>query len=751
MTLAGSNVLESHHEGVVYSQQQEPQGNNYSYMENQQLNAFVLAQAQQQQQQQHQFDAQHHHLSPYTTTTSVQPSPFITLQSPYSQTQAYPAQHHHDSTTAFDMHSLLEGLKTPRENVVTPYSVLTTTPQIGLATPLTVLSTPHLGLVGLATPHTLLTTPLVAVDGTPHIGLVTPHTSVSTPQETHLLDELESELRQLGETGATTQGQAPDGDERAVAKLMEAVRRVKARQLGHTAMQQQQQQQYQSQLHGGSVGLGGDTQWGLPQALPTPPANELLGVANGGTLLGGMSSTEENGDGEGVTKGLLLAPLRYDDLGSASANANAYGSHQQQQQQQHFQQGVGHRTPYENVTTPHDSVLRTPFSAVTTPFDPTLPSPYTAVAPSPYTAVAPSPYTAVAPSPYTAVGPSPYTSVAPSPYTHITSPPNAFAFTTPSYPPLPTPTHGFAVPTPPSNGFLSPTSSYPDFLSPTSEFVVTSHGFFHLGDANEDGRAYDEERGAGGGAASGGGTERGLGVESRDMKTRRGKTRGGRSPVVPLMSESTTTNGKTTTTDGKPKKGASTNGNGGGGEAGEGATSNGGKVYQCSQCPRQFTRLYNLKSHEPIHSNARPYTCPHEGCTLSFLRKHDCKRHYESLHLSEEAKRFKCGNIVKDEEEAVETVIKMKGYAGTGGIAQMDKTKTETSSTTTVGGMRVVKVGEEMVSVPKGYKVCGTAFARCDALRRHEEKCSRDALVVRAYPASGSGGAGNGGVAVAVE
>ncbi|KAI8995756.1 hypothetical protein BC832DRAFT_521503, partial [Gaertneriomyces semiglobifer] len=76
-------------------------------------------------------------------------------------------------------------------------------------------------------------------------------------------------------------------------------------------------------------------------------------------------------------------------------------------------------------------------------------------------------------------------------------------------------------------------------------------------------------------------------------------------------------------------------------------------------CPRQFTRLYNLKSHEPIHSNARPYTCPHEGCTLSFLRKHDCKRHYESLHLSEEAKRF------------------------------------------------------------KWYKVCGTAFARCDALRRH--------------------------------
>ncbi|KAI8995757.1 hypothetical protein BC832DRAFT_354441 [Gaertneriomyces semiglobifer] len=280
MTLAGSNVLESHHDGVLYSQQHlqlPPQGNNYSYMENQQLNAFVLAQAQQQQQQ---FDAHHHLPSPYTTTTAVQPSPFITLQSPYSHTQAYPNQQHHDSTAAFDMHSLLEGLKTPRENVVTPYSVLTTTPQIGLATPLTVLSTPHLGLVGLATPHTLLTTPLVAVDGTPHLGLVTPHTSVSTPQETHLLDELESELRQLGETGAATQGlPTPDGDERAVAKLMEAVRRVKARQLGNTVVQQkmQQQQHQQSQLHGGSVGLGGDTQWGLPQALPTPPANELLG------------------------------------------------------------------------------------------------------------------------------------------------------------------------------------------------------------------------------------------------------------------------------------------------------------------------------------------------------------------------------------------------------------------------------------------------------------------------------------------
>ncbi|KAL3900912.1 MAG: hypothetical protein SGCHY_001005 [Lobulomycetales sp.] len=47
-------------------------------------------------------------------------------------------------------------------------------------------------------------------------------------------------------------------------------------------------------------------------------------------------------------------------------------------------------------------------------------------------------------------------------------------------------------------------------------------------------------------------------------------------------------------------------------------------------CGRQFTRLYNVKSHMVCHSGDRPHQC--SQCTASFRRKHDLQRHYRTSH-----------------------------------------------------------------------------------------------------------------------
>lgn len=85
-------------------------------------------------------------------------------------------------------------------------------------------------------------------------------------------------------------------------------------------------------------------------------------------------------------------------------------------------------------------------------------------------------------------------------------------------------------------------------------------------------------------------------------------------------------------------------------------------TFQCTLCPKRFTRAYNLRSHLRTHTDERPFVCT--VCNKAFARQHDRKRH-EGLHSGE--KKFVC-----------------KGELGSG-----------------------------------GHWGCGRKFARADALGRH--------------------------------
>lgn len=66
-------------------------------------------------------------------------------------------------------------------------------------------------------------------------------------------------------------------------------------------------------------------------------------------------------------------------------------------------------------------------------------------------------------------------------------------------------------------------------------------------------------------------------------------------------------------------------------------------TFQCSLCPKRFTRAYNLRSHLRTHTDERPFVCGH--CGKAFARQHDRKRH-EGLHSGE--KKFVCRGSLKD-------------------------------------------------------------------------------------------------------
>lgn len=64
-------------------------------------------------------------------------------------------------------------------------------------------------------------------------------------------------------------------------------------------------------------------------------------------------------------------------------------------------------------------------------------------------------------------------------------------------------------------------------------------------------------------------------------------------------------------------------------------------TFQCTLCPKTFTRAYNLRSHLRIHTDERPFMC--SVCGKAFARQHDRKRH-EGLHSGE--KKFFCRGVL---------------------------------------------------------------------------------------------------------
>lgn len=51
-------------------------------------------------------------------------------------------------------------------------------------------------------------------------------------------------------------------------------------------------------------------------------------------------------------------------------------------------------------------------------------------------------------------------------------------------------------------------------------------------------------------------------------------------------------------------------------------------TYQCTQCPKRFTRAHNLRNHERSHRNEKPFVC--NECQKSFARGNDLRRHQQS-------------------------------------------------------------------------------------------------------------------------
>lgn len=69
-------------------------------------------------------------------------------------------------------------------------------------------------------------------------------------------------------------------------------------------------------------------------------------------------------------------------------------------------------------------------------------------------------------------------------------------------------------------------------------------------------------------------------------------------------------------------------------------------TFQCTLCPKRFTRAYNLRSHLRTHTDERPFVCT--VCGKAFARQHDRKRH-EGLHSGE--KKFVCRGYLKSGQE----------------------------------------------------------------------------------------------------
>ncbi|KAI0738937.1 hypothetical protein C8Q80DRAFT_1275147 [Daedaleopsis nitida] len=64
------------------------------------------------------------------------------------------------------------------------------------------------------------------------------------------------------------------------------------------------------------------------------------------------------------------------------------------------------------------------------------------------------------------------------------------------------------------------------------------------------------------------------------------------------------------------------------------ASANGRRTVKCSFCDSEFTRAGNMRKHikEQHQENPPRFQCLSEGCTRSYMRKNDMKRHVEKHH-----------------------------------------------------------------------------------------------------------------------
>ncbi|MCJ1316413.1 hypothetical protein MMC15_001734 [Xylographa vitiligo] len=65
-------------------------------------------------------------------------------------------------------------------------------------------------------------------------------------------------------------------------------------------------------------------------------------------------------------------------------------------------------------------------------------------------------------------------------------------------------------------------------------------------------------------------------------------------------------------------------------------------AFKCDQCPKRFTRAFNLQSHLRTHADQRPFACT--VCSRAFTRKHDLNNHF---HVHSGAKNFECAGCGK--------------------------------------------------------------------------------------------------------